>query len=111
NRPFISDCPGSIRRGSRLCALFFSYGTGWRTRTAITISGALVQLDRLGSGTVIVVQHAAQALPALDLSRASEVGGLWTDELVLQQHGATMTSWACIGHNQPVAETWWFRSP
>ena len=42
------------------------------------------RLDRLGSGTVIVVQHAAQALPALDLSRASEVAGFWTDELVSQ---------------------------
>ena len=42
------------------------------------------RLDRSGSGTVIVVQHAAQALPALDLSRASEVAGLWTDESVLQ---------------------------
>src|SRR5215472_10769031 len=42
------------------------------------------RLDRSGSGTVIVVQHAAQALPALDLSRASEVAGFWTDELVSQ---------------------------
>src|SRR5215469_10471222 len=42
------------------------------------------RLDRSGSGTIIVVQHAAQALPALDLSRASEVAGFWTDELVSQ---------------------------
>ena len=42
------------------------------------------QLDRSGSGPVIVVQHAAQALPALDLSRASEVAGFWPDELVSQ---------------------------
>jgi hypothetical protein len=40
-------------------------------------------LDRSGSGPVIVVQHAAQALPALDLSRASEVAGFWPDELIL----------------------------
>ena len=37
------------------------------------------RLDRLGSGPVIVVQHAAQVLPALDLSRASEVAGFWAD--------------------------------
>src|SRR5262249_41584745 len=42
------------------------------------------RIDRSGSGTVIVVQHAAQALPALELSRASEVAGFWTDELVSQ---------------------------
>src|SRR5262252_9424979 len=40
--------------------------------------------DRSGSGPVIVVQHAAQALPTLNLSRASEVAGFWTDELVSQ---------------------------
>ena len=42
------------------------------------------RLDRSGSGPVIVVQHAAQALTTLDLSRASEVAGFWTDELVSQ---------------------------
>src|SRR6516165_2479880 len=42
------------------------------------------RLDCSGSGPVIVVQHAAQALPALDLSRASKVAGFWTDELVSQ---------------------------
>jgi hypothetical protein len=42
------------------------------------------RLDRSGSCTVIVVQHAAQTLPAVDLSRASEVAGFWTDELVPQ---------------------------
>jgi len=42
------------------------------------------RLDRSGGGPVIVVQYAAQALPALDLSRASEVAGFWTDELVPQ---------------------------
>ena len=36
----------------------------------------------LGSGSVIVVQHATQALPALDLSRASEVARFWADELI-----------------------------
>ena len=41
-------------------------------------------LDGSGSGPIIVVQHAAQALPALDLSRASEVAGFWTNELVPQ---------------------------
>ena len=41
-------------------------------------------LDRSGSGPVIVVQHAAQALTTLDLSRASEVAGFGTDELVSQ---------------------------
>ena len=41
------------------------------------------QLDRSGSGPVIVVQHAAQALPTLELSHASEAG-FWTDELVSQ---------------------------
>ena len=42
------------------------------------------RLDRSGSGPVIVVQHAAQALTTLDLSRASEVAGFGTDELVSQ---------------------------
>src|SRR5215469_3910456 len=42
------------------------------------------RLDRSGSGPVIVVQHAAQALTTLDLSRASKVAGFGTDELVPQ---------------------------
>ena len=42
------------------------------------------RLDRSGSGPVIVVQHAAQALTTLDLSRASKVAGFSTDELVPQ---------------------------
>ena len=42
------------------------------------------RLDRSGSRPVIVVQHAAQALTTLDLSRASEVASFGTDELVSQ---------------------------
>ena len=38
--------------------------------------GIGTRLDRSGRGPVIVVQHAAQTLPALDLSRASEGGRL-----------------------------------
>ena len=67
------------------CARVLLYGTGWRTRAAGTNQrGIGPRLDRSGSGPVIVVQHAAQALPALDLSRASKVAGFWTDELVSQ---------------------------
>src|SRR5215471_12883699 len=85
NRAVHFGSPGSIRRVRRLCARVILYGTGWRTRAAGTISGASgPRLDRSGSGTIIVVQHAAQALPAVDLSRASEVAGFWTDELVSQ---------------------------
>jgi hypothetical protein len=66
-------------------ARVFLCGTGSRTRTAVTISGVFSRgLDGSGSGPVIVVQHAAEALPALDLSRASEVAGFWTDEFVPQ---------------------------
>jgi hypothetical protein len=43
--------------------------------------GTVPRLDRSGSRPVIVVQHAAQALTTLDLSRASEVAGFWSDEL------------------------------
>src|SRR5262249_34702633 len=55
------------------------------------------RLDRSGSGPVIVVQHAAQALPTLDLSRASEVAGFWTDELVSQ---SLMIAFAVIMSNE-----------
>ena len=55
------------------------------------------RLDRSGSGPVIVVQHAAQALPALDLSRASEVAGFWPDELVSQ---SLMIAFAVIMSNE-----------
>jgi hypothetical protein len=68
----------------RLCARVLLYGTGWRIPPQAQSAGIGPRLDRSGSGTVIVVQHAAQALPALDLSRASEVAGFWTDELVSQ---------------------------
>ena len=56
------------------------YGTGWRTRTVVTISAALAH--RSGSGPVIVVQHAARALTTLDLYRASKAAGFGTDELI-----------------------------
>ena len=47
-------------------------------------AGTGPRLDRSGSGPIIVVQHAAQALTTLDLSRASEVASFGTDELVAQ---------------------------
>ena len=60
-------------------------GTGWRSRTAVRNQwGTGLRLDRSGSGPVIVVQHAGQALTTLDLSRTCEVTGFWTDELVSQ---------------------------
>ena len=37
-----------------------------------------------GSGAVVVVQQAAQALAPLDLTGIVEVASLWTDELVRQ---------------------------
>ena len=37
-----------------------------------------------GSGAVVVVQHAAQALAPLDLTCVAEMARLWADELVRQ---------------------------
>src|SRR5215831_4398127 len=76
--------PGSIRRGRRLCArssLRHRLANSYRGHNQ---RGTGPRLDRSGSGPVIVVQHAAQALPTSDLSRASEVAGFRTDELVSQ---------------------------
>src|SRR6516164_6163537 len=67
----------------RLCArssLRHRLANSYRSHTQRVIGP---RLDRSGRGTVIVVQHAAQALPALDLSRASKVAGFWTDEWFL----------------------------
>jgi hypothetical protein len=36
------------------------------------------------AGMVVVVQHAAQPQPALDLTHVAEMVRLWTDELVRQ---------------------------
>src|SRR5215831_15168778 len=49
-------------------------------------TGHLTDAPRVGCAALqaLRVQHAAQALPALDLSRASAVAGFWTDELVSQ---------------------------
>ena len=71
----VSDCLGSIRLGRRLCArssLRHWLANSYRSHNQ---RGTGPRLDRSGSGPVIVVQHAAQALPTLDLSRASEVAG------------------------------------
>src|SRR5215471_18011337 len=40
-----------------------------------------------GTVVVVVVQHAAQALAALNLARVAEMSSLWADELVLQTFG------------------------
>ena len=75
--PGASDVEGACARASlphwlaNSCRSHNQRGTGPR-------------LDRSGSGSVIVVQHAAQALTTLDLSRASEVASFGTDELVSQ---------------------------
>ena len=61
------------------------------------MTGVSRGVDGLGCVTVVVVQHAAQALPALDLSRASEVAGFWTDELVPQ---SLMVALAVIMSNE-----------
>src|SRR5262249_20907883 len=64
-----------------------------RARLSLALAGELVpQSQSAGmsrglygsSGPVIVVQHAAQALPTLDLTGASEVARFWADELVRQ---------------------------
>lgn len=42
------------------------------------------EFESSGSGAVVVVQHAAQPLAALDLTVVAEMARLWTDELVCQ---------------------------
>src|SRR5215471_20135255 len=78
-----SDCSGSIRRGRRLCACFSTSLAGELVPQSLS-AGHWPTTGRSGSGPVVVVQHAAQALTTLDLSRASEVAGFGTDELVSQ---------------------------
>src|ERR1019366_6384747 len=46
--------------------------------------GIRSEFDSSGGGAVVVVQHAAQALAALDLTRVAEMAGLWADQLVRQ---------------------------
>ena len=82
--PFISDCPGSIRRGRCLRARAFFPTALANSCRSHNQRGIGLRLDCSGSGSVIVVQHAAQTLPALDPSRASEVAGFWPNELVSQ---------------------------
>ena len=60
-------------------------GTGRRTCAAVAIRGALdEELYGSGGGPVVVVQHAAQALPSLNLPGVAEVARFWTDEPVPQ---------------------------
>src|SRR5215470_380593 len=76
-------------------AVHFGLSRAWkahaRTFFSTTLAAGLVpqsrlaghtcpRLDPSGRGPVIVIQHAAQALTTLNLSRASEVAGFWTDE-------------------------------
>jgi hypothetical protein len=49
-----------------------------------TFIGIRREFYNSGSGAVVVVQHAAQALAALDLTCVAEMARLWADELVRQ---------------------------
>ena len=82
--PFISDRPGeSGVPNSCACGfisrhwLAYSYCSNNPRATRRGFYGS-------GSGPVVVVQHATQALPALDLSCVTEVARFWADELVPQ---------------------------
>jgi hypothetical protein len=47
-------------------------------------SAAVQNFGSSGSGAVVVVQHAAQSLPPLNLTDAADMAMLWTDESVRQ---------------------------
>ena len=84
--PFISDiseCPEEAWAGP----LFVRHprgclDTNWRTCAPVTMIDVSRGVYGSGRVAVVVVQHAAQALPPLDLSCAAEVARFWTDELV-----------------------------
>ena len=59
-----------------------SFNTNWRTYAPVTMMGVSRGVDGSGRVAVVVVQHAAQALPPLDFSCATKVARFWADELV-----------------------------
>src|ERR1035437_7838765 len=56
----------------------------WPAHSPPATIGIRPEFNSSGSGAVIVVQHAAQPLAALDLTGVAEMARLWTDELVRQ---------------------------
>jgi hypothetical protein len=56
----------------------------WPANSHPATIGIRPEFNSSGSGAVIVVQHAAQPLAALDLTGVAEMARLWTDELVRQ---------------------------
>ena len=88
--PGASDVEGACARASLPHWLANSYRSHFQRGTG-------PRLDRSGSGPVIVVQQAAQALTTLDLSRASKMAGFGTDELVSQ---SLMIALAVIVRNE-----------
>jgi hypothetical protein len=69
----------SIGCAPTLARARLSLGTGWRTRAAVAISEHEPRTLWLRQRPGLVVQHAAQALPTLDLTRASEVARFWVE--------------------------------
>ena len=85
-RPFISDISERPEEAwARPLFVLHPRGclaTNWRTCAPVTMMGVSRGVDGSGRVAVVVVQHAAQALPPLDLSCATEVARFWADELV-----------------------------
>ena len=57
-------------------------GRQWPANSCSATNGMSPEFDSSGSGAVVVVQHAAQPLAALDFTDVAEMARLWTDELV-----------------------------
>ena len=56
----------------------------WPANSCSATNGISPEFDSSGCGAVVVVQHAAQALAALDFTDTAEMARLWADELVCQ---------------------------
>jgi len=66
---------------------FCGYAASSRHWPASSRSARLIGIPRSfysSGGTVVVIQHAAQALAALNLACVAEMASFWTDELVRQ---------------------------
>src|SRR6516165_733575 len=66
---------------------FCGYAASSRHWPASSRSARLIGIPRSfysSGGTVVVIQHAAQALAALNLAGVAEMASFWTDELVRQ---------------------------